>query len=141
MSQPDEGANRNGVRDQFLWSLQALACDADTQLSLFPEFVCKADELALDYGHWSEVARSCFAGEFSAAQLATLREIDRRLDAMGNGGTEFSEELWLEDALRVEPQWGELRTLARLALTELDWPTETPPWGRSFHVPGGPGPT
>ena len=141
VSQPEDEANRDGVRDQFLWSLQALACDADAQLSLFPDFVCKADELAHDYGHWSEFVRSRFAGEFSGAQLAILQQIDDRLDAMGNGGTEFEEELWSENALRMRPQWEELRTLARLALAKLGWPTETPPWGRSFYVRSGPAPT
>ena len=57
--------DHRGVCDQFRWSLQALASDSDDQLSLFPDFVCKADELALDYGHWSRVARSFFGGEFS----------------------------------------------------------------------------
>ncbi len=30
-------------------SLQALAMPAEVQLTLFPDFVCKADELALDF--------------------------------------------------------------------------------------------
>ncbi len=112
----DEDDDRRGVRDQFRWSLQALACDAEAQRSLFPDFVCKADELALDYDHWSEVARSFFAGEFSGVQLAALAKIDSRLDAMGRGGAEFEEVLWSEDALGTRPQWEELRSLAKLAL-------------------------
>ncbi len=36
-----EDDTRRGVRNQFRWSLQALACDADVQLTLFPDFVCK----------------------------------------------------------------------------------------------------
>jgi hypothetical protein len=93
-----ENDTRRGVREQFRWSLQALACDPDDQLTLFPDFVCKADELVLDYGHWSEVALSRFAGEFSADQLATLKVIDDRIDAMSYGGAQFEEELWYEEA-------------------------------------------
>ena len=53
-----ENDTRRDIRNQFRWSFQALACDADGRLALFPDFVCKLDELALDYGHWSQVARS-----------------------------------------------------------------------------------
>ena len=140
MLRTDEDDDRRGVRDQFRWSLQALACAPDAQLSLFPDFVCKADELALEYGHWSEVARSFFAGEFDEAQLAALRAIDFRSDAMGNGGAEFEEDLWSEDALRASPLWEDLRTLAKLALAKLGWPAETPPCGRSLYAPCGPAP-
>lgn len=135
-----EDDTRRGVRDQFRWSLQALACDPDDQLTLFPDFVCRADELVLDYGHWSEVARSRFAGEFSADQLATLKAIDDRIDAMSYGGAEFEEELWYEEALGTRPKWEELRSLAKAALACFGWPAEKPPWGRSFYASGGPGP-
>ena len=139
MSHVDKDRCR-GVRNQFCWSLQALASDAEDQLALFPTFVCKADELALDYDHWSEVARSLLADEFSPDQLAALTAIDGRLTAMSCGGVEFEEDLWSEDALRARPQWEEVRSLARSALACFGWPAERPPQGRSFYVTGGPAP-
>lgn len=136
-----ENDNQRGVRKQFRWALQALACDADVQFTLFPDFVCKADELASDYGHWSEVARSVFAGQFSTEQLAALGAIDARLDAMSRGGTEFNEELWYEGALGTKPQWKELRSLATAALAWFGWPAAIPPWGRSIYASAGHPPT
>jgi hypothetical protein len=133
-----EDENRRGVRNQFRWGLQALACDADVQLTLFPDFVCKPHELASDYGHWSEAARSVFAGQFSTEQLAALGAIDARLDAMSRGGTDFKEEVWAEEALSTKSQWTELRSLAKAALACFGWPAQKPPWGRSIYVSGGP---
>jgi hypothetical protein len=134
VKQADE--DRTVVRNQFQWSIQALAMDAEVQRSLFPTFVCKADELALDYSDWSRVARSLFASEWSGDQLKALGAIDIRLDAMSRGGSEFDEELWSEDALTSRPQWDELRSLARAALVQLGWSVEAPPFGRSAYVPG-----
>jgi hypothetical protein len=133
-----EDDNRRGVRNQFRWSLQALACEADDQLTLFPDFVDKPYELVSDYDNWSKVARSHFAGLFSDDQLAALASIDIRIDAMSRGGIDFEETLWYEDALDTRPEWEELRSLAKSALACFDWPTEKPPWGRSLYARGGP---
>jgi hypothetical protein len=127
---------RHGARNQFRWSLQALACEADDQLTLFPDFTCKPDELTSDYDNWSKAARSRFAGLFSDDQLAALRAIDSRIDAMSRRGIEFEEELWRDDALGTRPEWEALRALAKLALKSFGWPTEKPPWGRSLYARG-----
>lgn len=141
MTRVVEQPDWRGVRSQFRWSLQALAADAETQRSLFPAFVCKADELALDFDHWSEVVRANFAPEFSAEQLAALQAIDDRLAAMSRGGAGYDAALWSDAALSTRPEWEEIRSLARCALLQLSHPVATPPRGRSFYVPGGPAPT
>jgi hypothetical protein len=133
-----EDDTRRGVRDQFRWSLQALACNSDDQLTLFPDFTCKPDELVSDYDNWSIGARSHFAGLFSDEQLAALRAIDSRIDAMSRGGIEFTEKLWYDDALGTRPEWEVLRSFSKLALKCFDWPLEKPPWGRSLYARGGP---
>jgi hypothetical protein len=92
----------------------------------------------IDYSHWSEVARSLLAFEFSGEQLETLRAIDLRLAALGAGGPEFDAELWSDRAFESDARWEELRSLARAALTRLQWPVELPPPRRSVYVPGGP---
>ena len=134
-----EDDTRRGVRDQFRWSLQALACDADDQLTLFPDFVCTTCELVSDYANWSSAARSYFAGLFSEDQLSALQAIDSRLDAISLGGAEFKETLWCKEALATRPEWEDLRSLSKSALACFSWPAEKPPWGRSLYA-RGPGP-
>ena len=126
-----QDAERRGVRNQFRWSLQALACAWNDQLALFPDFTCKPYELASDYGNWSKAARLLFAELFSDDQLSTLRAIDLKIAAMSRIGAQFKEELWHDDALRKHPEWEELRALSKLALKSFDWPTEQPPGDRS----------
>lgn len=134
-----EDDTRRGARNQFRWSLQALACEPEDQLTLFPNFVCKPDELVADFAHWSKVARSFFAGLFSDDQLIALQAIDRHISAMSRGGTDFEETLWHEDALGSRPEWRALRELSKSALACFDWPMEKPPWGRSLYARGGSG--
>ena len=133
-----DGENRLAILSQFRWSLQALAVPAEAQRALFPEFVCKADELALDYDHWAQAARASYGGEFSDEQRDALRAIDRRLVAMSRGGAEFDEGLWSDVALNSRPEWEQVRSLAGLALSRFDWPCDAPPRGRSFYVPSRP---
>ncbi|MFO0889221.1 MAG: hypothetical protein U0790_08785 [Isosphaeraceae bacterium] len=125
-----------GVRQQFRWLLQALAIDAEAQLSLFPDFVLKADELALDFDHWFSTARSLLAAELSEEQMEALSAIDARLEAMSRGGPDFEEGLWSDAALVSSPQWAEIRSLARAALRIMGWPLEVPPSGRAVYVTG-----
>lgn len=128
--QPDQ----KGILDQFKGSLQALAVPASDQLSLFPDFVCKADELALDFDHWYNVAESHI--KFTPEQTQVLAELDERLSEMSRNGSLFSEELWTEKGLETSEHWGRVRTLAQTALSEFGWTIEHPPEGRSTYVPG-----
>jgi len=98
--QPDQ----KGILDQFKWSLQALAVPASDQLSLFPDFVCKADELTLDFDHWYKVAESHI--KFTPEQTQVLAELDERLSEMSRNGSLFSEELWTEKGLETSETLG-----------------------------------
>lgn len=131
---------RPGARTQFIWCIQALACGPADQLSLFPDFVCKADELALDFDHWFGVAQSWFGDEITDEQLAALKAIDSHLDAMSNGGAEFTEDLWYEGALSTRKEWEDVRSLAKSALACFGWPVQKPPYGRSLYANGTHGP-
>ena len=134
MQETDENELLIGARNQLRWSLQALAMGAEVQRSLFPDFVCKAEELAFDFDHWLWFARSEFGAEFSGDQAEALRAIDRRLNAMSYGGIDFDEELWSEAALGTRPEWEEVRSLAKLTLARFGWAAEVPPRGRSMYV-------
>jgi hypothetical protein len=48
--------------------LQALAMPPDVQLALLPDFVCKADELAMDFGEMYMVVRGNFPDDFTPDQ-------------------------------------------------------------------------
>src|SRR5947209_10169262 len=117
-------------------SLQALAIPAEIQLALFPYFVCKADELALDFGHWYDVVRSNRPDDFTLDQWATLETIDRMLHEMSRHGHAHR---WTDDAVRASPEWDTLRTLARDALGALGWEVAAPPSYSHEFIPGGAG--
>ena len=136
----DEQEVREGVWNQFRWSIQALAMDADVQRSLFPDFTCKADELALDFDHWFKVAQGHFAKQFSNEQLVAIRAIDQKLTTMSNGGSGFDEALWWDDSLATRSEWQEVRSLAMHALQQFGWQLEKPPWGRSQYARYEPNP-
>ena len=131
-----EDDTHRGARNQFRWSLQALACKREDQIALFPDFVDKPYELVCDYDNWSQVARSSFAGLFSDDQLRALQAIDVRIETMSRGGTDFDEALWNEDALGTRSEWEELRSLSKSALALFEWPIDKPPSGRSMYVRG-----
>ena len=134
MESADAGEEREGIWDQFRWSVLALAMDAEVQLSLFPDFTCKADELALDFDHWFRVAKAQFPEEFSNGRLQALEAIDQKLEAMSFGGPLFDEFGWGEDALRTRSEWSEVRSLAKHASHQFGWRLEVPPYGRSQYV-------
>lgn len=110
-----------------MWSVQALAAPADVQATLYPDFVVKPDELALDFDHGYECARSSVAAGWSEPQRAALAALDAKLDAMSRGGAEFTADLWLEPALASDPNWEEVRELARAVLGRFSWSVESPP--------------
>jgi hypothetical protein len=110
---------------QLRWSLQGLASTgASSQRELFPEYALAADELALQFDHWSTVIRTHYEGQLSSAQLESLQAIDRKLSTMSRDGAEFDVELWTEAALSTSEHWMEIRSLAATALDAFEWPAE-----------------
>lgn len=139
MAGDEQSFDLNGIQNQFRWSLQALAADPTVQLSLFPDIVCKTDELALDFDHWSQTYLAHFAAESVPAQIGAIGSIDRRLAAMSLGGPLFDVRLWEDEALIAREEWEDLRSMARHALDVLGWSMETPPRGRAIYIEGGSG--
>ncbi len=114
---------------RFEWSVRALAQSAGTQFTLFPPFVCVADELALEfeeqYGRVREQNVSLGRGEVA------VRDLDKKLEEMS--GPQH-EELWTDDALRQEPDWEEIRVLARRVIDVMGWSDTPPPSERAEYV-------
>jgi hypothetical protein len=70
------------VLEPLKHALQALAMPATIQIALFPDFVCKADELALDFDNYREAVITNEAFSLTQAQRDSLEGINVRLDAI-----------------------------------------------------------
>jgi hypothetical protein len=78
----------------------------------------KADELALDYGHFLEVALQNFGAEFTNVQQTALKELDNLLGEMSGS---HQAALWTDAAVQGHPKWLEVRKRARDARRLLGW--------------------
>jgi hypothetical protein len=110
--------------------VQALAQPAHVQLTLFPDFVCKADELALDFDRWREVVLADPDGALTPLQRAALEALDAQLAAMSGSDKPF----WEEDALADALEWGRVRQLAKDTLRAFGWAMAVPPKDRAVYV-------
>lgn len=125
---------REGIFKRLKHSIQLLACPPDVQLGLLPSFVCKADELALEFDNWWEVTRRNYSADLSADQLSALRAVNEKLSWM----TKNAKEEWTEQAVRESQEWTSIRQLAARALDVFGWPMETPPSYAHEYVPTKP---
>ena len=99
-------------------AVQLLACPAVVQLFILPDFVCKGDELALDFSHWRDVVQSRYRQELSAEQDTGLNEIDHKLKTITK---------WSDEDVRTTTAWEDIRQNARQLLAAFEWPQDTPP--------------
>jgi hypothetical protein len=122
-----------GMRDQLEWAVLALAQPSEVQLGLFPDFVCKADELALDFedgllqlvGHDDEV---------TAEQRVALNALDALIIGMsGQRNASF----WTEEALRSHPKWHEIRTAAKATAAAFGWELRPPGPSGAIYIGAG----
>lgn len=114
------------------WSVRALAKPAEIQLRLFPEFVCVADELALDFDeHYEGVTISSQLGSLNPAQRTALKRLDVQLSLMSGPENKI---LWTDEALRSALEWELVRSIAAEVLDLMRWPSEPPPAGRAIYV-------
>jgi hypothetical protein len=74
--------NRTWIFERLKHSIQLLACPAEVQLRMMPDFVCKADELTLDFEHWKDVVLADFPSELTPAQESILAAISTNLSEM-----------------------------------------------------------
>ncbi|MFX1561688.1 MAG: hypothetical protein ACFFDP_00070 [Promethearchaeota archaeon] len=118
---------------RFKWSLQALASPADIQLELFPDIDLKVDEMAIEFEQWYELIkrRRYF---LTPKQAVLLEDLNKRLDEIS--GPE-NLHYWLEETLRTDAIWEQIRDLAKQALLALGWELENPLKARSL-VSSGP---
>ena len=120
--------------ERLVIALRALAGPADAQLARFPDFVVKADELALDFADAHLLFAQCQQLEFTRTQRDAVADVDRLLDQM-SGPAHAA--LWSERALREAPEWDTVRNAAKRALRELGYAEGPVPPSDATYVPGG----
>ncbi|MBN8811192.1 MULTISPECIES: hypothetical protein [Sphingomonas] len=121
------------MRNQLQRAVIALAQPAGIQLSLFPDFVCKADELALDFedGLYEMVGHEA---EFSDEQRKAINILNQLLSKMvGEQHASF----WTEAALREHPVWEEIRDAAKAAAATFGWDLQAVPSSNAVYIPAG----
>ncbi len=124
--------DRDSVLTHLKWSLQAMACDSETQILLFPDFVVVSDEIINDFDHWRQTVESRYKSEFSNGQIESLNKIDVVIDDI----TKNEVEIWDNDSLKTHRLWDELRDAGTKALKQFNWDIEAPPTNRSIYVKG-----
>lgn len=122
--------DREAVFTQLKWSLQAMACDSETQISLFPDFIVASDEIITDFDHWRRAVESRYKSEFSQEQIESLNQINKVIDQI----TKSEEEIWDNDSLKTHYLWRELRNAGTRALKEFNWKVEVPASNRSIFA-------
>lgn len=135
MNAKEREIHKSAVFERLKHSLQALAIDAEEQVSLFPEFVVKTDELVLDFDNWRRTAVGNYGREMQDEQRQSLAALDEHIDAASpSRGTDRS--MWNDDALSSHSFWVTARTLAARALETFGWPVEKPPSYAHEYVRG-----
>jgi hypothetical protein len=115
-----ESVDRLGIFERLKHSIQLLALPPKIQLKLLPDFVCKPDELALEFDHWREVVLQNFSSSLSSEQISCIESIRRSI-------LDLRPEHWTEYAVRKSEEWKSLRTLSAAALESFGWAREVPP--------------
>jgi len=117
------------MRTQLQKAVLALAQPANVQLSLFPEFVCKADELALDF---EDGLHELVGHEISGEQRAAVEALEEIITSMSG---EQNASFWTEEALRSDPTWDDIRSAAKAVLIAFGWEPRTPSPSGAIYIP------
>jgi hypothetical protein len=96
-------------------ALHALSLDGDEALAMQEPNERRAAQLALGFGNAILNLITEQPPPVSQSLLNGLSELAATLNGMSNG----SPDLWTDDAVRHDPAWVKVRTLARKALTDL----------------------
>lgn len=110
-------------------SVLALAQPADVQSTLFPDGICKGDELALDF---EEGLRDLKSVTVTDQQRAAIDALDQQITEMSG---ERNADFWLEEThLASHPTWEVIRSLARSCASTFGWAIEVPPPSGAIYI-------
>ena len=110
--------------ERLIQTLQALASPPEVQLARFPDFVARADELALDFDDALRLVYDCPQLQLEPRQRQRLDRLSEYLDVRSR---QPDNPFWTEAAVRQSAEWVTLRQLAGDALSSLDVEPEVPP--------------
>jgi len=110
------------VQERLRFSLQLLAAQAQDQVHHFLPHSSIIEEMIMDYVNYAESIHTYWTlSKEQSHRLKALQDFLLMQDNPQNAN------FWEVEALFSDPRWNEVRTLAKSALTSLEWPIETPP--------------
>jgi hypothetical protein len=119
--------------NHLIESIELLTADFDVQRKALPAFVLVPDEVALTFDSaMAAIAQIGDAGLLTSIQIELLNAINATLDAMSGGG---HASFWTPEAMKHDPTWNKVRTLARKALRSLNQQIRKPDLGWINYVP------
>ncbi|MBQ0215642.1 hypothetical protein KAH51_19675 [Proteus vulgaris] len=113
---------------QLEWITRAFMQPSNIQISLFPDFVNVADQLAVEW----EIALDDINYELlSVEQCSTIKEFDDyMLSISGPNNVRF----WSNEALASSMEWEKMRVLARKVVVSMGWATTPPPNDNAIYI-------
>jgi hypothetical protein len=129
-----EARTKEFIFERLKHSIQLLASPPGIQLQLLPPYVCKADELALEFDHWREIALHNYGKEFGADQITAMTALDEKLEWLSVA----VKDCWTDEAVSTSAEWQNVRHLAAAALRAFSWPLEIPPSYAHEYIPTKP---
>jgi hypothetical protein len=98
-------------------AVQSIALPSHAQISLFPDFVEVADELALS---WEESLNELpqVRDQLTSPQVMAVNELDAYILSISGAA---NEDLWTIEALTVSVEWQTMRALAGQILKQMNW--------------------
>ena len=103
--------------NRLIETIKLVAAPADVQLSLFPDQVCKSDEIALTYDE--------FASKVDGCRLLS-EPIKQEINELNILFSRLNKDEWSEEAVKDSPAWGILRKKASNILLSLNIEYTTP---------------
>ena len=98
--------------------IRILALPAEETLAALPEGPDRPDRLALRFDEEYTAFMAKLVDLPSEAQLVSLQELDRALNAMSSPNDQA---LWTEEAVVHAPEWEQIRFLARQVVAAFGW--------------------
>ena len=113
-------------------AIYALASSPEIQVGLFPDFVCKGDELVLDFEAAYTEENSLSSA--SASQKIAFDELDKYIES--HSGVQFQALYMDESELFSNLFWRRVRFLANHCIASMGWEYQVPPKSAAIYVRG-----
>jgi hypothetical protein len=110
--------------ERLKFAVQAITQPFEIQKQLFPEFVCVADELALEWEMAMDDLRFQSGNVLTENQKSAIENLDKYMESIsGSAHIQY----WCDEALHYSLEWKTMRKLAYKILVEMGWKQEIPP--------------